>query len=359
MSSMKSNNIKPNTTISGLNEFPANIISDKKSLSYEYAYFLSRPYFHALLSDQELDSNEFAKVFMSILRIHIRKKLHSQNIGIDGILKHIQLLEDVDLEKALYTQFSDSPFDKSKLEELENRLKSNKTFSEKTCKEYLSYIDDLKNGLKEVKAYYSEKGENLHKKLIQSRLYDIYITQKECEFGFNKETIVKVSYNNNTFILEFRDMKEKAREIINWLLLAESSVDPKFITENNQQKFIIISYWHIEQMSFAVEAIYRILVYYYKSDTSNSLRDFSLTQAKKGCFIATAAYGSSLSQEVFILRRWRDRLLLKKPFGRIFVNAYYKISPPIARIIEKSKILKRLVKAILKPLILYIKSKKL
>jgi hypothetical protein len=344
------------TKVAGSKQFPEDVIPRTGSLSYEYAYPLSHPYFHAILSNKEPDSNEFAKVFMKILRIHIRKELHDQKRGIDEILKHIWLIEDADPEMPLNTVI-DTPFDKNKFEALENRLQNNEIVSKEISKEYAGYIDDLKQGLKEVKDYYSVKGEVLHRKLILSRLYDISITKEKCEFGFNNKETVKVSYDNNDFILEFKDIKEQPKEIINWLLLAESEIVPQIVTVNNQQKLIISANWHVNTIAFAIEAVYRVLVHYYHADTNNPLLDFSLQiTPKTGCFIATAAYGSSMVPDLMILRSWRDQSLLNSRIGRILVDAYYKISPPIAKRVESSNSLKRIVKVILKPVIQCIKN---
>lgn len=54
-----------------------------------------------------------------------------------------------------------------------------------------------------------------------------------------------------------------------------------------------------------------------------------------GCFIATAACGLD-SEEVRILRHFRDAVLLNGVLGRLFVRTYYRISPPIASLIESS-----------------------
>jgi hypothetical protein len=57
---------------------------------------------------------------------------------------------------------------------------------------------------------------------------------------------------------------------------------------------------------------------------------------KSGCFIATAAYGSSLAPEVLTFRRFRDEILLTSKLGSIFVEFYYFVSPPLAWLISKA-----------------------
>jgi len=53
------------------------------------------------------------------------------------------------------------------------------------------------------------------------------------------------------------------------------------------------------------------------------------------CFIATAAYGDIDAPEVDQLRAFRDKSLMTNPVGRGFVRAYYRVSPPIARLIAR------------------------
>lgn len=79
-------------------------------------------------------------------------------------------------------------------------------------------------------------------------------------------------------------------------------------------------------------------------------------EEKDECFIATAAYGSPMAQELYILRSWRDNELSSIYIGRIFIRIYYTISPPIARFIEKHNILKILVRKLLSPLIKILKN---
>jgi hypothetical protein len=70
-----------------------------------------------------------------------------------------------------------------------------------------------------------------------------------------------------------------------------------------------------------------------------------------GCFIATAAYGSYLHPHVEVLRNFKDKYLLNSPKGKLFVESYYRISPPIAAYISKHEALKTLTRWALTPVI--------
>jgi len=67
------------------------------------------------------------------------------------------------------------------------------------------------------------------------------------------------------------------------------------------------------------------------------------------CFIATAAYGTPMAEEIQTLREFRDGYLLTNPLGRAFVDFYYKVSPPIAEFITEHPSLKPIVRAGLVP----------
>ena len=69
------------------------------------------------------------------------------------------------------------------------------------------------------------------------------------------------------------------------------------------------------------------------------------------CFIATAAFGSSLDPRVVLLRSFRDRYLMTNAAGRALAHWYYRVSPPLAGKIRESPFLKLLVRAILWPLV--------
>jgi parallel beta-helix repeat protein len=68
-----------------------------------------------------------------------------------------------------------------------------------------------------------------------------------------------------------------------------------------------------------------------------------------GCFIATAAYGTPMAEEIEILREFRDEYLLTNPVGKGLVGFYYRVSPPMAEFITEHPSLKPIVRTVLVP----------
>ena len=65
------------------------------------------------------------------------------------------------------------------------------------------------------------------------------------------------------------------------------------------------------------------------------------------CFVVTAVYGTPLAQEVNTMRVFRDEFLLRYKAGRLFVNIYYRVSPPVAQFISNRRPLRSLLRTVL------------
>jgi parallel beta-helix repeat protein len=70
------------------------------------------------------------------------------------------------------------------------------------------------------------------------------------------------------------------------------------------------------------------------------------------CFIATAAYGTALHEDINVLRDFRDEYLMPNPAGRTFVKIYYSTSPPLAEVMRDNEGLRTAVRdGLVKPLV--------
>jgi hypothetical protein len=69
------------------------------------------------------------------------------------------------------------------------------------------------------------------------------------------------------------------------------------------------------------------------------------------CFIATAAYGSPLAQEIGVLRRVRDRYLLPNAVGRAIVEGYYTYGPALADVVAADERLRSVARWAMTPVV--------
>ncbi|HEX8112878.1 MAG TPA: fibronectin type III domain-containing protein [Kofleriaceae bacterium] len=73
------------------------------------------------------------------------------------------------------------------------------------------------------------------------------------------------------------------------------------------------------------------------------------------CFIATAAYGSLLANDVEMLRRFRDRMLKHSVLGELAVETYYTFGPTVAGLIGESDLLRSTARDALAPLVRWVR----
>ena len=70
------------------------------------------------------------------------------------------------------------------------------------------------------------------------------------------------------------------------------------------------------------------------------------------CFIATAAYGTPLADDIYVRRAVRDSYLLNNAIGVAFVDAYYRLSPPVADAVANNAVMKAAVRTVLTPVVI-------
>lgn len=87
---------------------------------------------------------------------------------------------------------------------------------------------------------------------------------------------------------------------------------------------------------------------------SSKSTDFNKTG---GCYIATAVYGSYDCPQVWTLRRYRDDILAKNWYGKMFIRAYYAISPTLVKLFGKTNWFKNMWKPKLDRMVIRLNSK--
>lgn len=95
----------------------------------------------------------------------------------------------------------------------------------------------------------------------------------------------------------------------------------------------------------------RKLQNYTKYATNKALTNEVLKSVDKNlvkCFIASAAFDSRQAIEVQILCAFRDQVLRRYFLGNVFIETYYKVSPPVARALNNAPVFKLPVRAVLR-----------
>jgi tetratricopeptide (TPR) repeat protein len=76
-----------------------------------------------------------------------------------------------------------------------------------------------------------------------------------------------------------------------------------------------------------------------------------LNSHRGACFIATVCFQNSQTEEIILLRGWRDCCLEPYPVGRFFVNFYYRVGPELAEVVKRIPFLRIVIRFSLRCLI--------
>jgi len=92
------------------------------------------------------------------------------------------------------------------------------------------------------------------------------------------------------------------------------------------------------------------------SDEVNTSTGKRKIEVKSGpqCFIATACFGPD-SEEVVVLKTWRDQSLRQSSLGRWLVHRYYMTGPSIAKFLKQRPVIKGIVKGVLRGIVRLLK----
>jgi len=95
-------------------------------------------------------------------------------------------------------------------------------------------------------------------------------------------------------------------------------------------------------------------------NSSNVIAAHVTTLASKvgevdACFVATAAYGSLMANDVEMLRHFRDSFLQKTALGELAVEAYYTFGPGVAGMVSQSELLRTTARDALSPIVAWVR----
>jgi hypothetical protein len=74
------------------------------------------------------------------------------------------------------------------------------------------------------------------------------------------------------------------------------------------------------------------------------------------CFVATAAYGSLMANDVGMLRHFRDAILRNSALGELAVESYYTFGPSVAGLVGESDLLRSTARDLLAPIVARVKT---
>jgi len=130
------------------------------------------------------------------------------------------------------------------------------------------------------------------------------------------------------------------------------AVSPQIAVDLNDVVYVTYMYGQGGVQNSRNGLAYRIYLNRYVPEASSYLDHNHGTGPH--CFMQPIFSGITASadnNEIIALRHFRDKNLLTNPLGEIFVGTYYKVAPPIAKLIMKYPSCKGILRGMLKPVI--------
>ena len=208
-------------------------------------------------------------------------------------------------------------------------------------------IEDFPDLLSNLEKWRSSKNSriiSLAKVLLshEKKLYEIAQTKDKARYYANERADTPILILENKEGFKFT-VTNKANVSLSDLWEAVNIVDFNYRYEfvNNTGK-VKISYKDAKNYLSKIQNNEEIKSILEQCDTLHSQSFQALNGG--GCYIATCVYGSYDCPQVWTLRRYRDLVLSRRWYGKLFINLYYYISPKFVKLFGATQWFRKLVK---------------
>ncbi len=204
-----------------------------------------------------------------------------------------------------------------------------KVYNPKSLGDYIMTLEDGQ-GKQYIEIYRKDKTINLRVhgeyddgNTVENRLPKLYIKD---ENGMPYMYVNSLSWANDTDGITFPISRIKLNDALKEEAMKVSALNAAY--DDRKEKF---SFYKNNNRAMLTDTINWI-----KEKVGETSAE-EQTEHKKGCYIATAVYGSYDCPEVWTLRRFRDYDLQATWYGRAFIRVYYALSPSLVKLFGNRK----------------------
>ena len=183
----------------------------------------------------------------------------------------------------------------------------------------------------------------------------IYVESIKSLYGLLKELASYLDNYNETETIKIKfDIKKQGVRLLVILKSDVAGIDKEWVIRHLKEDCVeILAYDRDPDTEYVLSTL---------SDTSEqgkATNEIVVKEEKKkgSCFIATAVYGSYDCPQVWVLRRFRDEVLMPMMCGKVFVKTYYMLSPKLLRLVGDTKLFHNICVKILDKFVCYLKGK--